>query len=386
MSLASAVATAQEAEVIAEGRATLAGPEGQATAREAATRHALAQAIESYLTKIDAQSGTSACARQAELLSESTENGELVVKLKVQVDACPVSPESDEDENDTCAKTYLNRLLVTGFAFEFPEQLLEEWNGRLLPDVNLQRIETQTATELSRALERGGQVHAVFEGNLFPYASPARAPILYTPAGNSEIPLVALAQKRQAQYVLSGIYREFGLERKLPTRHRRPVEIEAFLHDGASGAVLARRTFLTEASSWAYPNTVSAFNTPAIGTRAFRETPFGQKWTALIDDIARWAGAQTSCLPFIARIVKVEGRFLQLDAGAESRINPGDALTLRILREPPVFDLSARLSGQEKQTRTSVIIRTVHPAFSIAELVEAPETLKVSPGDFVYTQ
>jgi hypothetical protein len=84
--------------------------------------------------------------------------------------------------------------------------------------------------------------------------------------------------------------------------------------------------------------------------------------------------------------MKVEGRLLQLDAGAESRMNTGDTLELHILREPPVFDLSARLLGQEKQVRATVLIRAVYPAFSIAEFLEAPKELEVQPGDFVYTQ
>jgi hypothetical protein len=104
------------------------------------------------------------------------------------------------------------------------------------------------------------------------------------------------------------------------SRQARPIEIEAFVHDGANGAVLARRRFQTQVSDTAwFGSGISLRNIPTIGTRAFRKMPFGEKWTALIEDIARWAGAQTSCLPFIARIVKVEGRLLQLDAGAESR-------------------------------------------------------------------
>jgi hypothetical protein len=392
-----AMAAAQAAEVVVEGRA-LVGPEGVAAAREMATRRALARAAESHSARVSAQSGVqknmafetaqvdaSACTQKAEPLSEDIEDGELAVKLKVQVDVCPASSDGGEAENAACAKTYINRLLVAGFAFEFPEQLLEEWNGRLLPGVNLQRIETQTATELSRALERGGQVRAVFEGSVFPYLTASRAPILHVPAGSAETPLAALARERQAQYALSGIYREFGLEKKL-TRHKRQIEIEAFLHDGANGAVLARRLFQTEVSGVIRLGAFSVRNIPTIGTRAFRETPFGRKWMALIGEIARWAGAQASCLPFVARIMKVEGRLLQLDAGAESRMTPGDTLTLHVLRQPPVFDLSAQLLGQEKHVRATVLIRAVYPAFSIAELVEAPKELKAAPGDLVYTQ
>jgi hypothetical protein len=397
--LAVGPAAAQMTEVVVEGRA-LVGPEGLAAAREMATRRALARAAESHSAKVSAQTGVregmafetaqvsaSACTRAAEPLTERLDGDELTVTLKVEVSACESARQDDEDHGaPACEKAYINRLLVTGFAFEFPEQLMEEWDGRPLPRVNGQRIETLTATELARAVERGGQARAVFDGNVFPYASPSRAPVLHLPAGRLETPVVTLARERQAQYVLSGIYREFGLEKNL-ARHKRLIEIEAFVHDGANGAVLARQAFRTEISGSIWSGKVfSVFNAPTIGTRAFRETPFGQKWTALIEDIARWAGARTSCLPFIARVMKVKGPLLQLDAGAESRLNPGDTLTLHILRQPSVFDLSAHLLGQEKQVRATVSLRAVYPAFSIAELVEMPEDLTVAPGDLVYAQ
>jgi hypothetical protein len=386
------------AEVTVEGRALI-GPEGLAAARDIATRRALARAAESHSARVSAQShvregvafeaaqvNASACTRATTPLRERVNGNELTVTLKVDVDHCDTAWKNDEDDAPACEKAYLNRLVVTGFAFEFPEQLTEEWDGRLLPRRNRQRIEALTATELARALERGGQVRAVFDGSVFPYASPSRAPILHLPAGSVETPVVALARARQAQYVLSGIYREFGPD-KTAQRHARWIEIEAFVHDGANGAVLARRRFQTEVSDAAgFGNDISLRNTPTIGTRAFQETPLGQKWTALIEDIARWSGAQASCLPFIARVMKVEGRLLRIDAGAESRMNLGDTLMLHVLREPPVLDMSARLLGQEKQVRATVLIRAVYPAFSLAELLEAPKTLEVRPGDFVYTQ
>ncbi|MDR0702617.1 MAG: flagella assembly protein FlgT [Azoarcus sp.] len=396
--LSSPATTAQAEEMVVEGRA-LVGPDGLAAARGMATRRALAQAAASHSAKVSAQSriqegvafetaqvNASACTREVQPLTEQVDGDELTVALRVQVDACDAMREESGDSGaQACRKAYTNRLLVTGFAFEFPEQLLAEWNDRLLPRVNRQRIETLTATELSHALARDGHVLSVFDGDVFPYVSPARAPALYIPVGDAEIPLVAWARARQAQYVLSGIYREFGLEKKL-IRYERPIEIEAFLHDGANGAVLARRRFQTKVSGSVHSSAFSVFNTPTIGTLAFRKTPFGQKWTALVDDIAHWAGAQTSCLPFIARVMKVEGRRLQLDAGAESGISLGDTMTLHILRQPPVFDLSARFLGQEKQVRATALIHAVYPAFSIAELTETPVELKVTSGDLVYTQ
>jgi hypothetical protein len=392
-----ATLAARADEVVVEGRALI-GAEGLAAARELATRRALAQAAQAHSARVraqfqiqegqafeSAQVNASGCTEASQPLTERVDGEELVVTLKAQVDACASSQDPANDAA-ACEQSYINRLLVTGFAFEFPEQLLAEQDGRLLPRVNQQRVETLTATELARALGRDGHVLAVFEGTTFPYVSPARAPIQHLPAGSAEMPLVALARARQAQYVLSGVYREFGLEKTL-RRHERVIEIEAFLHDGANGAVLARRHFQTEVTGSPWSGDVfSIFNTPTIGTRAFRKTLIGQKWTTLIEDIAHWAGAQASCLPFIARVMKAEGRLLQLDAGAESRISSGDTMILHILRQPPVFDLSPRLLGQEKQVRATVLIRAVYPAFSIAELHEAPEKLEINPGDFVYAQ
>jgi hypothetical protein len=281
-----------------------------------------------------------------------------------------------------CQKAYLNRLVVTGFAFEFPEQLLEEWDGRLLPRVNRQRIESLTATELARALNRGEHVLAVFDGEAFPYASPSRAPASHLSQGSLETPFAALARTRQAQYVLSGVYREFGLRERW-THRKRSIEIEVFLHDGVNGAVLARQRFQAEVSG---VGSVFA-NLPTVGTRAFRETPFGRAWTDLIEKIARWVERQASCFPFVARVMKVDGRALQIDAGAESRMSPGDTLTLHLVRPPPpVLDLSGRLLGWEKQVRAAVLLRAVYPAFSIGELVDAPEGIKVNPGDLLYAQ
>ncbi|MDR0715852.1 MAG: flagellar assembly protein T N-terminal domain-containing protein [Azoarcus sp.] len=389
-------ATARAEEMVVEGRALI-GADGLAAARGMATRRALARAAESHSAQVSAQSriqegmalesaqvNASACTREVQPLTERVDGDELTVALRVQVDACDAARDG-ADGAQACGKAYTNRVLVTGFAFEFPEQLLAEWDGRLLPSVNRQRIEALTATELSHALVRDGHVLAVFDGDVFPYASPARAPALHIPAGSVETPLAARTRERQAQYALSGIYREFGLEKKLK-RHERLIEIEAFLHDGVNGAVLARRRFQTKVSGSILSDAFSVFNTPTIGTSAFRKTPFGKKWTTLIDDIARWAGAQASCLPFIARVMKVDGHRLQLDAGAESGISPGDTMVLHILRQPPVFDLSTRLLGQEKQVRATALIHAVYPAFSIAELVETPVELKVAPGDLVYTQ
>jgi hypothetical protein len=380
------VETARATETIVEGRAII-DQDGLAVAREVATRRALARAVESHSARAGAQSRTqaemaeaargnaNACARDVQPLGERIDGDALTVTLRVRIDACDVPQAPD---NAACEKAYINRLVVTGFAFGLPGQLVEEWDGRLLPRRGWQGIESLTAVELARALERGGHVLAVFDDGAFPFASPARAPTPRLSADSPGAPFTALARTHQAQYVLSGVYRAFDL-----TRQERRIEIEAFVHDGANGAVLARRRFQTVVSGSDGLGATIFPNRPAIGARAFRETPFGRAWTELIGEIARWAEGQASCFPFIARVMKVEGRTLQIDAGAESRMNPGDTLALHLLRPPPAPDLSGRLPGQEKPVRAIVLLRAVYPAFSIAELIGAPDGLRVNPGDLV---
>ncbi|MDR0674340.1 MAG: hypothetical protein LBF93_11985 [Zoogloeaceae bacterium] len=392
-----AAETASAMETLVEGCA-LVGRDGLAAAREVATRRALARAAELGSTRVSAQSlvregqmfettqvGASACTQDAHVLDERVDSDELVIRLRAQVSTCEAQREPETDAA-SCERAYLNRLLVTGFAFEFPEQLLEEWGGRLLPLVNRQGIEALTAMELAHALERSGRVLAGFDGSAFPYASPSRAPTPHLPIGSLDTPFAALARGRQAQYVLAGVYREFGLNRNWG-RHERQIEIEAFVHDGVNGAVLARRRFQTKVAGSAWSGAAIFPNRPTICTRAFQATPFGRAWTELIEDIARWAAGQVSCFLFVARVVKVDGHMLQIDASAESRMNPGDTMTLHLVRPPPpVVDLSERFLGREKFVRATVLLRAVYPTFSIAELIEAPDGLQINPGDLIYAQ
>lgn len=370
-----ALGTAVAAQVVVEGSAPIRdGDLGQA--RELATRRAIARAAEAHAATVSAhttlapgialeaaQLSATACTRDVTQLAERITDEQLTVTLRLTVaDAGSCTA--------VCERSLRNRLVVTGFAFEFPEQLHVS---------EAQRIERLTANELARALSPSRRVLAEHAGATFPYASARRAPESALQDGSADTPFAALARKHRAQYVLSGVYRDFALHGARDRDQARTIEIEAFVHDGVSGAVLASRRFAATAHG-----AVVLANHPTIGTPAFYAGDLGRVWGRLVEDIASWAEDQTACLPFVARIVRTDSRLIHLDAGADARLSPGDTLDLHVWQGAALHGLADQPLGREKRVRATALIRAVYPQFAVAELIEVPPVLTVETGDLVF--
>ena len=353
-------------DVVAEGRATIENGD-VIGARGLATRRAIAHAIESQGAVVSgqtlispgvalesAQMRATGCATQTTPISEIMRNNEVVVSVSVSV-----------TNNDTCMpvcrRATLNKIAITLFAIEFPEPSLTGENDA---------VPALTAVEIARFINQRRHLPAVFDSRFSLYSSPTRAPQQH--GGNTAS--AHFAQKHSAQYVLGGVYRDFSISNGV-----RRIEIEAFLHDGANGAVLARQTFSRNADG-----DIRLRNNAPIGSPQFYASDLGRAWGALYADIAAWVETTASCLPFIARVLKVQDKQLQIDAGAESGLSAGDTLSLHQWKEPPVRGEDKLALGREKFARATVRIRSVYPNFSIGELVEAPKNLRIAPGDVLY--
>lgn len=376
-------ANAPAADVVVEGTALIRHGD-VAQAREQAVRRALARAVESKEVRVSAQTTVlpgaaleavqvraTACTEDSQQLGERRQGDELTVTLRVRV---AENGNCRRDVASTCRPSYTNRIVVTGFAMEYPEQkLAEERSG-------LSRL---TAIETTKKIVRRGRLLAEFEENVFPYRSPAHAPDPLMYRSDSETPFAAVARKQRGQYVLSGVYRDFGLSTSNPwwPRQSRRIEIEAFLHDGANGEVLARERFTTEAVG-----NVSLAAKPEIGSGAFYRTDLGRTWGELLDRLAAWAEEEAACLPFLARVLNTEGSQIYIDAGAESGLAAGDSLNLHNWREPPVQSATGLALGREKRPGANATIRHVYPKFSVLELTDAPQRIDIRKGDVLYAR
>lgn len=364
-------------EVVVEGQASIRnGDTGQA--RELALQRALGQAAASGSARISSvaqsQLGTindstrlaaTACTKSSRILGESINGEQLTLSVAVTLDQA-------QDCTTRCQPGYTNKVVVTGIAMEFPEQLERKETSAIV---------YATAIELARKLKNQNHLLVDHEEGMFPYSSAARAPEPFLLRGDKETRFVSLAKARRAQYVVSGVYRDFSIRREWLSRSKRAIVIDIYIHDGANGALLAQRRFSRTASG-----DVALKASPPIGSEVFYASDLGQVWGTLLDEIAIWASDSTACLPFIARVLKVEGGQIFLDIGAEASVAAGNTLRLHTWKEPPVMTSTGLLLGQEKQLGVKLNLKSVYPGFSIAEVAEAGFSLKIKPGDLLYLQ
>jgi hypothetical protein len=365
-------------EIVTVGSAPVrSGDVGQA--RELAFRRALARAAESESATVHSQSvvrtgsvtestqlRTSACTGSSQIVKETLTDSELTVTVAVSVlspGSCPV----------VCQSNYVNKIVITDFRFEFPEQLYAS---------EKENLKYKTAGEIARFIRQGQRLRAEFDAMNFPYASPDVAPELSMRKAEVETPFAIIARNHRGQYVLSGVYRDIGVRIDRWNRQLRRIEVEAFIHDGANGALLDRRTFVSEAAGMA----VLSEGAP-LGSPGFYQSDFGKVWGDVIDKIARWTEERVTCLPFIARVIKVEGDLVYIDAGAESGLTAGDTLNLHAWRKGDVRSVNNIHLGVEKDFRSGASLKSIYPQFSVLQIFQNLNSpTNVSVGDLVYSQ
>ena len=369
------IAASAQAQTIVEGSAAVRDG-NYAEAREAAVRQALARAAEMQGARVNAatalgrdglfeaiQTKGNGQVGPWEILAENRSGQLLTIRLAVNLHTEP-----GRDADPACRSTYSNRVLVTGFAMEFPEQKLPE---------ELPLLSRHTAVAITRIIRQRQALLADSAATVFPYRAPIHAPRSMLPGGGSgdgESLLVGQARDHQAQYVLSGIYRDFALG-----GGQRRIAIEAFIHDGINGALLARRDFATIATP-----PLRLDQLPSFGSPAFFRQGLGLALGGIFQEIAAWSGQEIGCLPFSARIVRRNGRELYIDAGAEAGLAIGDTLHVHAWQPPPVHALAGNRLGSEKRILGSAAIRSVYPTFSRLELIDTVPNTDIRPGDVVF--
>lgn len=346
-----------------------------AAAREVAIRRAVATAARRHGARVagqtqsspgrlvdTAQLRTTACTGAIEVLESDVRDGMVEVAVRVEV-----GPQFCTGQ---CQRPTRNKLVVTGFALEHAAQLR---SGEL---ASLPRA---TALELARRLDRRPSLLAVADPERFLYRTPASAPELFMPATRTEPGPVEAARLLRAQYVLSGVYRDFSLR-----DWERAMELEVFLHDGTDGTVLASHRFIADV--------ITPFDT-FEGTHSLRSAPFantalGETWSALLEHVAAWAMDRAGCLPFVARVIRRDGDDLYIDAGARAGLSAGDTLMAQRWRDDaPVVSGAGIVLGRERRALPPFAVRAVYPEFAIVRVTELPEGAEppvIRPGDLLY--
>jgi hypothetical protein len=272
---------------------------------------------------------------------------------------CPLPP--------GCDGRPLRKVLVTAFPLHYPEQIRHgEYMG--WPQA--------TAEELTHQLNRSGKVLGAAAAHRFPFTAAESAPAA---AHQDGVPLLTQwAAQAQAHYVVAGLFRDFGVAKKHGLIPERQMIVEAYVYDGISGELLAQREF---AQQVILGGSIPKILTP--GTRDFSTSRLGQAYYALLGEIGAWAENTVGCLPFSARVIRVEGTQLHLDVGSENGLAAGMELVLTRATEARTSAAGALLAG-ERLPLAGAVIKSVQPRHSVAELSLQRNAPTVRVGDVLY--
>ncbi len=347
-------------------------------AREEAVRNALAEASRKAGFSVASSTG----ANQRELSFDQTVlRSAAVVQRHVVIaehhDAewyrVTIQAEIMESNSGTgasmCGDGYVKRVLIGGFPLLYPEHIKP---GEVSGYAYL------TAAEMARRFNGKRQLFVDYDGSIMVhYPEPERV-VGDLPANQQALHTIRdAAERHRAQYLLLGRFRSLELA---PGDAGRQLDMEVMLIDGVSGSCVARKRFSQKAAGPAFVPSNKAF-----ASAAFFETYTGQAYNQLLSDVAQWVAQTASCEPFFARVVKVDGKAIYLDAGAEQGLSVGDTLRAFRRKGQPVVTPRGETLGHEISPVGELKITTVYPRFSIGELGKRVSAQPFVAGDLVYS-
>lgn len=345
---------------------------GIARARQAAIRDALEQLGLRSGARVDAAAGASTRGKTVEssrvqpafdferyTVLREWQTGQLLhVRIAVK--------EEDARPRGSVNLGYKKKIVVTPFHVRRSPQL---------DDVD------DIAIRLPQELLRRTAASGKFLGKESPYViSPgANGPSADTAA------VRRLAGMYESQFVISGeIIDASNFEQPayygLLKKDARRIEIAFYVHDGLSGALLARRTAIVEQAGERRVGRDKPF-----GSASFAATPFGGAILRALDEGIAGIAADIAALPFMARVVQVQGERIFIDAGSTSSVAPGDQLVIyRLDPRQQVYGADPRvpLGTVEAPVGTLSIVQ-VQPGFAIGTVTPPAAAREVSAGDMV---
>jgi hypothetical protein len=377
-------------------------------ARQEAIQDALQQAAISAAARVEASSNIDAAGRLQEslhvtpaavisshtVLREWSADGLLHVQIRAEVQPREkAAPANASQVAPARTPNFKKKIAVTRFHVVNSlqvEDIANIWDGYPL--------------ELLRRLEMLGNVLPV--NSISSLLSAGSEPIVDSPANQDMIRRIA--EQTGSQLVISGVIldagfgggtirpywgwqgKEGGVRSELalpwpniavglkPGPSERRLEVEIFLHDGLTGALVARHRASTEAGG-----RVTVGRDKPFASAAFFVTPFGRSTDRLINTQVEAISKELACLPFMANIVRIQGKKVFLDAGGTSGLRPGDRLTVYHKNSSaPISSLSGATDlGIAETSATTVTLRTVQPLFALGELAADPAKLNLQVGD-----
>ena len=262
-----------------------------------------------------------------------------------------------EDRNNAQAQEslderYRRKVAVTQFTVSDRSQIAD-----------MPGIESALPQELMRRLTRDRRIIGI-DGSRY------IVPLSAEPDNGSGLTprqlIVQLADRLGTQFIVTGTIRDMGITKHPLWIRLRHVELEAQLWDGISGTIIS----LERVNASVQQNHPFAFPTtsPVLDDKFFASA-IGKQIDVLLNELVTRLAKSVYQLPFMARVIKAEGKTVYFDAGATSQIKVGDVFMAYKLADEPLLDTNKQqFYGYQETPASSIVIKNVQPRFAIGEL------------------
>ncbi|GGO78797.1 hypothetical protein GCM10011348_11590 [Marinobacterium nitratireducens] len=368
----------------AEGRAAIIGDDLMSARRlavqdateqaslQAAAYISVTQRVTDGILEVDnLQLGALGTVSNVQVIGEQRQGNWLIVRIRAEI-------ETEQGCRNGAGHSYRNHLAVTAFPLLHPQQAnLGRLNG----------IDSALPSLLAQALSQNPGLHSLDASHSSLIQDPGTAPSrqLHDTRLSNFTPN---ARQLDVQYLISGVIRDLSMQdpgvhleqnqlqhwynraRRQDERYLRRLELDLYVHDALTGALLLRRQYGTE-GLWNLPqNRATGF-----GSAAFWEQDYGRKTRALLERISDEVGAELACQPFRAEIVRVENDRVWFRAGRSDGINRGDRLSLYRLQR----DFGPNLDN----TRQTLVVDDVQAGISSGTFASHGGQINIQQGDLV---
>lgn len=345
--------------------------QGQAPINKGAKLLARKQAFRMAIRNASIEAGSQFSAET--ILGSTKVVDEWVVDNVYYVQVLAVLSEGEQ----ACSSPYRKKITVTGFPGVVSGQISANETQDLYSGIprEMMNILMETGNFIGK-----NQTHTVL------FSRPDMAPEIIDEAGYQDSIIVQLAQEQGAQFVLSGVIRDFEVESTEYIRGagllsqmksmmrdfaaRRSIAIDVYVHDGMTGALLFqhRYTDTVIGDVW-IPSSY------AVGSERFKSTPSGHKISQIIQLASKDIGHLFACYPFAAKVLKVENSKVYIAAGSQDKLRRGDSLV--------VYALKGSSAMQVNEIIGVINIQSVQANFSVGEMELVSDARKIKAGDLV---
>lgn len=288
------------------------------------------------------------------ILKEEVNANILNVLISVQVQSY------DKCSNGKRANNYRKRIAIAAFPMLDPAQSKV---GRL------RNIESSLASQLTQRLSNNPNIEALNAGYLMLAPNTSTGATAQLPQGTLST-VLQHTEQLDVQFIVSGVVRDISLltpsvfRQKnyfvdkynkmdyLSSKYMRAFEVDLFIHDGLTGALIEQKNFRT-AGRWGNNDRQQL----GFASAPFWQLDYGKQVAKQLKKMAQDITASLRCYDYAVEISRTDERKIWFKAGATSGVKIGDKFD--VYRKSTFYDAQQNPASELTQTSLVFTVRKV---------------------------